>query len=101
MNINYPKNTDKPMFSDYIGNQIQLPQIEVPQSQDFSKFPNTYITNNSVSPGTAYIFFMAVQKYKNNVLMYQGKDSYERTTELISFILTQETNIFVRHDRWL
>ncbi len=101
MNVNYPKNTNKPMFSDYIGNQIQLPQIEVPQTQDFSKFPNTYITNNSVSPGTAYIFFMAVQKYKNYVLMYHGNDSYEKTTELVSFILTQETNIFVRHDRWI
>jgi len=101
MNVNYPKNTEKPLFFDYIGNQIQLPQIEVPQMQDFSKFPNTYVTNNSVSPRTAYIFFMAVQKYRNNVLMYHGNDFYEKTTELISFILTQETNIFVRHDRWL
>lgn len=99
MNINYPNANDKYLFADYIGNQI--PQIEAPQLQDFRQFPDTYITNNSVSPSTAYIFFMAVQKYKNNVIMYQGKDSYEKTTELIAFILTQETKIFVRHDRWL
>lgn len=97
MNINYPQNTDKQLFSDYIGNQIQLSQIMPPE--EYGKFSDTYITNNSVSPETAYLFFMAVERYKYNVRLYHGDDFKSKVAELIAFILTQEIKIIVRHDR--
>ena len=100
MNIHYPSNTDKQLFSDYIGNQIQQPQV-MATLEDCSKFPDTYITNNSVTPETAYLFFMAVEKYKYNVRMYHNDDFKLKVVELIAFILTQEIKIIVRHDRWL
>lgn len=100
MKIEYPNNHDKPIFAAYQQQQIEVPKIEI-AADGYSSFPETYITNHSISMETAYYFFVAVQKYQYAVLTYHGNNLQNMIIKLTAFILTQETNIIVRHDRWL
>ena len=100
MKIEYPNNHDKPIFAAYQQQQIEVPKIEI-AADGYSSFPETYITNHSIGMETAYYFFVAVQKYQYAVLTYHGNNLQNMIIKLTAFILTQETNIIVRHDRWL